>query len=176
MRETTRRKANMAIWQWFSTDGVSPTVPISVRETASVEFVRVLRKPRRNDGNGRFTYDSISKQDSHRCDCSRIYGAGYLDASSTRYSCFMSTRYSLDTPDVNQMYPSKRSPSTSISDCLCSIYSCTEASSALQGPTKSRAGECSIGYVHKRAIGLFISHYSLLNRILGSISERINTM
>ena len=139
---------------------------ISLRETASVEFVRVLRKPRRNDGNGRFTYDSISKQDSHRCDRSRIYGAGYLDASLTRYSWFMSTRYSLDTFDVNQMHLLKRSPNTPMSACLCSIYSCTQASSALQEPTKSRAGKCSIGYVHKRAIGLFISYYLLLNCIL----------
>ena len=65
-----------------------------------------------SDGNGRFMYDSISKQDLHRCDCSRICGAGYLDVSLTRCSCSMSTRYSLDTFDVNQMHLSKRSPST----------------------------------------------------------------
>ena len=127
------------------------------------------------DGNGRFTYDSISKQDSHRCDRSRIYDAGYLDASSTQYSWFMSTRYDLDTFDVNQMHLSKRSPSTPMSACLCSIYPCTQASSALQEPTIARAGEYSIGYVHKRAFGLFMSYYSLLNRILWIYLERINS-
>lgn len=71
----------------------------SGRFQRSVKAKRLLHKPRRNDGIGRFMYDSTTKQDSHKCNRSRICGGGYLDASSeaslTRCSCFMSTRYDL---------------------------------------------------------------------------------
>ena len=79
-------------------------LPVTCADPASIlpSVVRVWDLSRPNvyyDGIGRFMYDSTTKQDSHKCNRSRICGGGYLDASSeaslTRCSCFMSTRYDL---------------------------------------------------------------------------------